>query len=341
MDIFLNRLKNKAIQLLIPSTKYFHLPHQTLEPIKNTSHYNGACIIFRFLNKAAVKTGSTSPWMLCSVTQVEETKQMVRLFPILFCHAIPNIVIAQGSTLFTKQGTTLERAVGNDGFTIPPGSLTTFTTISMLITVLLYDRLFVKIMRKWTKNPRGISLLQRIGTAMAIHIALMAIASFVERYRLRVARQHGLVHGGDQVPLSVFILLPQFWLMGVSDAFGMVGAVDFFYDQAPENMKSLGTSLAVSTVGLGSFLSSTVLSVVSRVTNDYGHGHGWILDNLNKSRLDYYYAFLAFLSLLNFIFYLFLCKYFYVYRAEVSDSIKVLTEELKAKPLREIQPNRH
>ena len=185
---FFNRFRNKAIQLQTPSTKYFHLPQQTLKPIKNTSHYNsnGVCIIFRFLNKAAVKTGSTSPWMLCSVTQVEETKQMLRLFPILLCHAIPNIVIAQGSTLFTKQGITLKRAVGNKGFTIPPGSLHTFITISMLITVVLYDRLFIKIARKWTKNPRGISLLQRMGTGMAIHIALMAIASFVERHRLRV-----------------------------------------------------------------------------------------------------------------------------------------------------------
>lgn len=33
----------------------------------------------RFLNKAAVKTGRTDPWMLCSVTQVEETKQMLRM----------------------------------------------------------------------------------------------------------------------------------------------------------------------------------------------------------------------------------------------------------------------
>ncbi|KAK5818674.1 hypothetical protein PVK06_023617 [Gossypium arboreum] len=37
----------------------------------------------RFLDKAAVKSGSNSPWMLCPLTQVEETKQMVKMIPVL------------------------------------------------------------------------------------------------------------------------------------------------------------------------------------------------------------------------------------------------------------------
>ncbi|XP_022855736.1 protein NRT1/ PTR FAMILY 5.2-like [Olea europaea var. sylvestris] len=76
----------------------------------------------RFLNKACVKTDSTSPWMLCSVTQVEETKQMLRMIPILIATFIPSTMIAQINTLFVKQGTTLNRhVVGN--FNIPPASL--------------------------------------------------------------------------------------------------------------------------------------------------------------------------------------------------------------------------
>ncbi|KAJ7954674.1 Protein NRT1/ PTR FAMILY 5.2-like [Quillaja saponaria] len=281
----------------------------------------------RFLNKACVRTGSTSPWMLCSVTQVEETKQMLRMIPILIATFVPSTMIAQINTLFVKQGTTLDRAIGS--FKIPPASLSGFVTLSMLICIVLYDRFFVKITRRWTKNPRGITLLQRMGIGLVIHIIIMTIASGTERYRLNVAKEHGVVENGKQVPLSIFVLLPQFALMGTADAFLEVAKIEFFYDQAPESMKSLGTSYSMTTLGAGNFISTFLLSTVSHITKRHGH-RGWILNNLNASHLDYYYAFFAILNFLNFIFFLVVIK-FYEYKAEVSDSIKVLTEELKEK----------
>ncbi|KAJ1424019.1 Proton-dependent oligopeptide transporter family [Sesbania bispinosa] len=282
----------------------------------------------RFLNKASVKTGSsTSAWMLCPVTHVEETKQMLRMIPILVATFIPSTMVAQIGTLFVKQGITLDRGIGS--FNIPPASLGTFVTLSMLISVVLYDRFFVKIMQRLTKNPRGITLLQRMGIGIIIHIVIMVIASLTERYRLSVAKEHGVVENGGQVPLSIFILLPQFILMGTADAFLEVAKIEFFYDQAPESMKSLGTSYSMTSLGIGNFLSTFILTTVSRVTKEHGH-QGWILNNLNASHLDYYYILLAILNFLNFIFFILVTK-FYVYRAEVSDSIKVLAEELKEK----------
>ncbi|GLT42119.1 hypothetical protein SLA2020_161390 [Shorea laevis] len=289
---------------------------------------------FRFLNKASIKTGSTDPWTLCSVTEVEETKQMLRMIPILISTFVPSTMIAQINTLFVKQGTTLDRAIGS--FKVPPASLTAFVTLSMLISVVLYDRFFVAIMRRWTKNPRGITLLQRMEIGLLFHIVIMLVASFTERYRLKMAREHGLVQNGGQLPLTIFILLPQFVLMGMADAFLEVAKIEFFYDQAPEGMKSLGTSYATTSLGVGNFISSFLLSTVSQITSRDGH-QGWILNNLNASHLDYYYAFFAILNFLNFIFFLVVIK-FYVYKAEVSNSIEVLTEELKVMRLRTSNP---
>ncbi|KAK4421799.1 protein NRT1/ PTR FAMILY 5.2 [Sesamum alatum] len=280
----------------------------------------------RFLNKACLKTGSTSPWMLCSVTQVEETKQMLRMIPILIATFVPSTMIAQIGTLFVKQGTTLNRNVGN--FKIPPASLAGFVTISMLISVVLYDRFFMKILRRWTKNPRGISLLQRMGIGLFFHIVIMVVASLTERHRLNVARANGLVENGNQVPLSIFILLPQFVLMGTADAFLEVAKIEFFYDQAPESMKSLGTSYSMVSLGAGNFISTFLLSTVSKITRGEGH-EGWIRNNLNASHLDYYYAFLAILNFLNFLLFLLVVRA-YVYKAEVSDSMRTLREELVA-----------
>ncbi|KAH9764122.1 protein NRT1/ PTR FAMILY 5.2 [Citrus sinensis] len=227
----------------------------------------------RFFNKAAVKTGSTNPWMLCSVTQVEETKQMLAMIPILVAMFVPSTMVAQINTLFVKQGTTLDRAIGSS-FKIPPASLTGFVTLSMLVCVILYDRYFVRITRMWTKNPRGITLPQRMGIGLVIHIIIMA----------------------------------------------------------PESMKSLGTSYSMTTLGVGNFLSSFLLSTVSDKTKRHGR-KGWILNNLNVSHLDYYYAFFAILNVLNFVFFLVMAK-FYVYKTEVSDSMEVLIEELKVMRLR-------
>lgn len=279
----------------------------------------------RFLNKACVKTGSKDPWMLCSVTQVEETKQILRMLPILMATFVPSTMIAQVNTLFVKQGTTLDRGIGS--FNIPPASLAGFVTISMLVSVVIYDRLFVPTMRRLTKNPRGITLLQRMGIGLVFHIFIMMIASLVERRRLSAAKDHGVVESGGQVPLSIFILLPQFVIMGTADAFLEVAKIEFFYDQAPESMKSLGTSYSMTSLGIGNFLSSFLLSTVSHITKKHGH-RGWILNNLNASHLDYYYAFFAILNLLNFIFFLVIIK-FYVYKAEVSDSMEVIEGQLR------------
>ncbi|KAA0049221.1 protein NRT1/ PTR FAMILY 5.2-like [Cucumis melo var. makuwa] len=282
----------------------------------------------RFLNKAAIRRVSSDPWRICTVTEVEETKQMVRMIPIMVCSFIPSAMVAQTHTLFIKQGTTLNRSIGSH-FKVPPASLYAFVTISMLLTILIYDRIFLKIMQRVTKNPRGITMLQRMGIGMICHVLVMTVASQVEKHRLHIAAKYGSsAHEQKELPLTIFILLPQFILTGVADAFLLIANNEFFYDQAPENMKSLGSSYFTTSLGIGNFLSTFILSKVSEITKR--QGNGWILNNLNSSHLNYFYALLAVMSSVNFFLFLLISK-FYVYKAEVSDSIQVLTDELKKK----------
>ncbi|KAJ9176477.1 hypothetical protein P3X46_011786 [Hevea brasiliensis] len=281
----------------------------------------------RILDKAAVKIGGSrsSPWMLCPVTQVEETKQMIKMLPVLLTTFIPSATLAQVGTLFIKQGTTLDRSMGPH-FEIPPACLTAFVTIFMLISLVLYDRFLVPVLRRYTNNPRGITLLQRIGIGLILHVLIMVTACFVERKRLSVARDHNIVGKHQIIPLSVFFLLPQFALMGVADTFLEVAKLELFYDQAPEGMKSLGTSYFTSSLAIGNFLSSFLLKTVADITQKHGQ-KGWILDNLNISHLDYYYAFLAVLSLVNFFLYLVVANLF-VYNVDI-ESKRDMHEEME------------
>ncbi|CAM0956852.1 unnamed protein product [Alopecurus aequalis] len=282
----------------------------------------------RFLNKAAVKVNPEEedddrgsrplpPWMLCTVTQVEETKQIAKLVPLLFTMFVPCTLFAQVGTLFVKQGATLDRRFG--GFLVPPASLGAFVVLSMLVCVALYDRVFVPAARRRTRNPRGITLLQRIGAGLLLQVATMALTAAIESRRLGFARSHAPDATGV-LPLTIFVLLPQFVLMGASDALLVVGQIEFFYDQAPESMKSLGTALSLTAYGAGNILSSAVLSLVERVTGE--RGTPWVTNNLNASRLDYYYTLLTMLAAVNLSAFLALSGR-YTYRAESREMIDV------------------
>lgn len=146
----------------------------------------------------------------------------------------------------------------------------------------------------------------------------MLVASIIEMKRLSFAKEHG--SSGGKIPLTIFILLPQFVILGMGEAFLIVARLDFFYHQAPESMKSLGSSISLFCHGAGMFLSSFLLSFMARFTQRNGR-KGWILNDLNASHLDYYYAFLAVLCLCNFLYFLIVCR-FYVYKPDVFESLE-------------------
>ncbi|KAI6673505.1 hypothetical protein NL676_001411 [Syzygium grande] len=263
----------------------------------------------RFFDKVATKTGPTSSWILCTVTQIEEAKQIFKMVPILIATFVPSATFGQVATLFIRQGTTLERSIGSH-FKMPPASLKAFIQVALLISLVFYDRVFVPVMRRYTKHPQGITMLQRMGIGLSLFVVVMATSSLTE------------LGDHDIVPLSIFVLVPQFILMGVADAFLEAAKLEFFHDQAPEGMKSLGTSYYTTSMGIGNFLSSFLLQTVSAVTKRNGQP-GWITNNLNQSHLDYYYALMAVLCFVNLVYFL-LVAWKYVYNVDATEYRKEL-----------------
>lgn len=261
----------------------------------------------RFLDKATVAVDldykhKDINWRLCTVTQVEEVKLVLRLLPIWVACLMYGVVFAQSPTFFTKQGSTMDRKIG-DNFEIPAASLQSFISLSILVLVPVYDRIFVPVARKITKNERGITLLQRIGIGIFTSILSMTVAALTEMKRLQVAKDNGLEDMPHAtIPLTIFWLLPQYILFGISDVFTMIGLQEYFYDQMPDTMRSLGIALYLSVFGIGSFLSSFYISILEELSSR-GKNQSWFADNLNRAHLDYFYWSLAALSAL------FLCIY--------------------------------
>lgn len=233
------------------------------------------------------KNGNYSDsWRLCTVTQVEELKILIRMFPIWATGILFSAVYAQMSTLFVEQGMAMDTTVGS--FTIPAASLIVFDIISVIFWVPLYDRIIVPLARKFTGQERGFSELQRMGIGLLFSVLCMAAAALVEIKRLDVARSLDLVNQNVAVPISVFWQTPQYFFLGAAEVFFYVGRLEFFYDQSPDGMRSLCSALSLLTIGLGNYLSSFILTLVTYFTVRDGKP-GWIPDNLNEGHLDYFF----------------------------------------------------
>ncbi|XP_024517546.1 protein NRT1/ PTR FAMILY 8.1 [Selaginella moellendorffii] len=268
---------------------------------------------FRFLDKAAVKLDTHDDinisWRLCTVTQVEEVKCMMRLLPIWSTTIIFSTLYTQVSTLFVEQGAGMNTLVGN--FKILPGSLSTFCMLSVILCSPAYEWLLVPAARKLTGKERGITNLQRMGTGKVVVTTAMVCAAFVEVFRLKsVART-------NSAPLlSDFWQLPQYFLVGLSEVFAYSGQLDFFYEQSPDAMRGVGLALSQCSFALGNYLSSLQVVLVTKVT-------GWLPDDLNRGNLDYYFWFLTILSFVNLAFYLFCSLRYKLIQINHNDSVSL------------------
>lgn len=284
---------------------------------------------FRFLDKAAIKNNGevlkVNKWYLSTSTDVEEVKMVITMLPIWATTIMFWTIYAQMTTFSVSQATTMDRHIGKS-FLIPPASLTVFFVGSILLTVPVYDRIIVPIAKRFLKHPQGLSPLQRIGVGLVLSTLAMVSAALTEIKRMRMVQSHGLVDDPTKVvPLSVFWLVPQFFFVGSGEAFTYIGQLDFFLRECPKGMKTMSTGLFLSTLSLGFFFSSLLVTIVHKVTGDRDP---WLADNLNKGKLYNFYWLLTVLSVLNMALYLIGAKW-YVYREHrlVGQGIELEKEE--------------
>ncbi|KAF8046879.1 hypothetical protein N665_3363s0001 [Sinapis alba] len=188
---------------------------------------------------------------------------------------------------------------GNNSFTVPPASMFSLTALSLIISITIYDKLLVPLLRSITRNQRGINILQRIGTGMLFSLTTMIIAALVEKKRLDRTE--------NNEPMSVIWLAPQFIVIGVADAFTLVGLQEYFYDQVPDSMRSLGIAFYLSVLGAASFLNNLLITAVDTLADDFS-AKSWFGKDLNSSRLDRFYWFLAGVTAANICVYVVVAK---------------------------------
>lgn len=296
----------------------------------------GLFINGRFLNKACIITDHekdltpeglpVNPWSLCSVKQVEELKIVFRVLPI--CST--RMMISNTVNLYSfpiLQAVTMNRHLTSK-FEIPAGSIVTFGLLSMTIWVAIYGKIVVPVVSKITKNPRGFGNRSKMGIGLLISCLSMTVAAIVEKKRRRIAHEQGLAN--DQfgtVTMSVFWLVPQFILGGLSEGFNAIGQIEFFYSQFPKTMSSVGMSLFSVAAALGNLLGSLIVKLVENYSKN-GDKVNWLSNNFNQGHLDYFYCLLCILNVLNFFYYI-LCSWAYgpCENKRLANSENVMEEE--------------
>lgn len=259
----------------------------------------------RCLDKASIVIPTKPPeeqqknrWKLCRVTEVEETKTMIRMIPVWLTFILCGVVSAIGLTYFVEQLNQLNPKVGR---------------LKVPIVVLLW--FYLQAQNKFAEfyacyanclggfGSRKVAPLIGIATSMILAILCCITAAKVEDRRLSVVQKHGLVDKPDEtVPMTMFWLLPQFLLLGAFDGTFRYSAICFVVDQSPASTARYLPFFVSGIVGVGTIGSVLSIFVVGKVS-ERGGKMNWFQHDLNGSRLDKYYWTLAWLMAINLVFF--------------------------------------
>jgi len=285
---------------------------------------------FRWLDKAALQLegdlaggeAAPDPWRLCTVTQVEEVKILLRLLPVPACTVMLSVVLTEFLTLSVQQAYTLNTRVA--ALHLPVTCMPVFPCLAIFLVLALYYQTFAPLARRLTGHPHGASQLQRVGLGLVFSILSVAWAGLFERYRRGYAVRHGyLALFLSPMPgLSAYWLLIQYCLIGVAEVFCLVALLEFLYQEAPDAMRSVGSAYAAVAGGLGCFLASALNTAVDAATRDDRAGRpSWLAQNINVGRFDYLYWLLAVLSTINLLVFVYVAKrYKYRVRIDAQDT---------------------
>ncbi|GMP86323.1 hypothetical protein CsSME_00039137 [Camellia sinensis var. sinensis] len=262
----------------------------------------------KWLDRAAIVTEEdtkdpTSPnlWRIATVHRVEELKSIIRMLPIWAAGILLATAQSHQHSFIILQARSMDRHL-SPTFQIPPASLSIFSILTVLIGLVLYERAFVPFARRFTKNPAGITCLQRMGIGFTVNILATIVSAIVEIKRKKVAANHNLLDKPTAIiPISVFWLVPQFCLHGLAEVFMSVGHLEFLYTAA----------LHWISISLGNFIGSFMVSMVHKYS---GKERNWLPNrNLNRGRLENYYWLVSGIQVLNLLYYV-ICAWFYTYK---------------------------
>ncbi|KAG8647681.1 hypothetical protein MANES_09G097200v8 [Manihot esculenta] len=288
---------------------------------------------FKFYDKAAVIADPSelneegkprNSWRLCSVHQVEQLKLLVGVVPVWFTGIGCFITMDQMSTFGLMQAIQSNNSVGK--FKIPPGWMGLSSMIALSIWIFIYEKIYLPAKRNSKKDKR-LTMRQRINIGIVMAILCMLVAAGVEKKR----RELALKNGSLVSPLHLLLLIPQFSLSGLIEAFSAVAIMEFFTTHLPESMRTIAGAIFFLSSSAASYLNTVLVNIVHHWTSKNGQTPWLGGHDLNKIRLENYFYLTAGLAVLNLLYFnLFSCRYLNISDVPGSSGQEESDLELKA-----------
>ncbi|KAL6519161.1 hypothetical protein OROGR_018481 [Orobanche gracilis] len=272
----------------------------------------------RCLDKAAIQSPSQEQenyrWKICRVSEVEETKLIIRILPMLLVFIGLGIVSSIGKTYFVVQADNMNPKIGK--WKVP---LQVFQLIIDVTTDKIFNDMvlqFKQFLKRMGLNKYALPL--NVTVAVVFSVLCCITAAKVEARRLHVIRAHDLFNNPDErIPMSMFWLVPQYMLLAGMDSFITSSIVVCLAPLMTTALASHFLFLTNGMFGLGYMGNVLSVYVVGKASEKNGN-QNWFQHTLNRSRLDKYYWTLAALSSVSFVL-LSLAAMMYPYKSTLFD----------------------
>ncbi|MBA0677458.1 hypothetical protein Goari_018864, partial [Gossypium aridum] len=237
-------------------------------------------------------------WRLCSIQQVENLKLLLGMMPVCLAGIGCFMTMDQQTTIGILQAIQSNNVL-RSGFQVPPGWMGLSPMIALSIWISTYEILWVPQTKRLTGKAKRLTMTQRINIGLISAMACSIVASFIEKKR----RTAALKHGAFKSPMSILMLLPQFALSGLVEAFAAVAIMEYLTTQLPESMRTVAGAIFFISLSMASYLNSMLVNIVHKTTKKGGKTPWLGGHSLNNDKLENFYYLAASIEALNFLYF--------------------------------------
>ncbi|KAG4116334.1 hypothetical protein ERO13_D12G163300v2 [Gossypium hirsutum] len=277
------------LRTLIAAWRKRHLKYQINLDEEDQNH--SLTDHLELLNSAAVKESPADDnlrtrWILCTVTEVEQTKLLLDIIPMSATFIVYGMVKSLGNTFFIEQADTMRGDI----------SVVLLQLMQLISNIAVNKGYKMMLEKRIQRIKRRHSDGVKIGIGMLTSILCCAVASQVESKRLKALKKKGLLDN-PEAPMSVSWLLLQFIFLGAMEGLAGDGILNFFGHYVPDSRR-YGPVFASSLTGFGTILSIGFIAIIDYYSR-FRYKEIWIGESVNESRLDLIYRAYAMLAVLN------------------------------------------